>query len=343
MKCIFSIVIICSASLLISVYAQENKELEIKKEETTFPHQVFTMEGSKPMGKLVLEEVQIQTVYGKLNVPLSEIIRIIPGLKNHGDYLKGVDQLLADLSHSNFKKREQAQDALSSMGPKIKGLLLKRLEKEQDEQVDAELEARIKILLEDVDEIEENDEGFSSKGVLIQDDQIVTTSFVIKGTLSLNSFKFNTKYGMMNFSLKDVKNIVLKKKELPTVIYKTVEVLGTDFHKKNIKNTGIRLKTGNVLTITASGEIELTPWGRDKKSGPEGNASVGNVSGSKFPHGLLVCQIGNGSYMKVAKKLKYTVKESGQLKLGMVMDSSYTRGNYQFPGNYKVKVKVDLK
>ena len=51
-------------------------------------------------------------------------------------------------------------------------------------------------------------------------------------------------------------------------------------------------------------------------------------------------QIGSGSFVGVGNKVRFVAKSSGKLKLGIVMYSSYTRGNYQFPGAYKVKIRV---
>lgn len=307
-----------------------------------YPHQVIMMEGTKAYGKLETEKIKIKTVYGELEVPVKDIVSLVPGLKNHPDYLRRIHQLIDELSHSNFKKREEAQKDLSAIGPEIKKLLEERLKKIDDDEFDAELKTRISNLIEEFDEMDSDgmDEGLES---LIQEDRVITESFVIVGNVLTKSYKFKTKMGNLSFNLTDLKKMILQKKKEGEIISKVITVEGTNFHVKNIKNTNIMVHKGDVIQILASGEITLSPWGNNYKSTPDGNLKAGLLNGTTFKYGMLVCQVRDGPYFPVGSKARIIAPRSGKIKLGIVMFSKYTNGNYKFPGNYRVKVVVQPK
>jgi hypothetical protein len=317
----------------------------VVKKDDPYPHVIYTLKGDRYVGKLLIEEIEMQTAYGPLKVPLSKIQVIIPGLKHQGDYLSRIAKLIDDLSHSNFKKREEAQQALARMGGKIEGILKKRLEKVEDEDFDAELKNRINTLLEEIEEPDDEDVSQDELGDkdLVAEDRVVTESFVILGSLKPSKFSFKKKGGILKFSLSDLKKVLLKKKVVAESRTREFVVEGKNFHDKNPKKTNLHVTKGDEITITATGEVTLTPWGSNYKSSPDGNSQAGTLNGTQLTYGMLVAQVGGEKFFKVGKKLTFTAKKSGKVNLGMVMYSSYTKGNYKFPGSYKVKIVVEPK
>ena len=113
-----------------------------------------------------------------------------------------------------------------------------------------------------------------------------------------------------------------------------------------MKSSGIRVSAGDTISVTASGRIFMTPYGNTSTTGPEGSTRYGNYSvGSKrYNGGALLARIGDsGSYQLVGTRKKWVAKKSGVLKFGVAMNASFSRGNYSFPGNYTLRIKVKPK
>ena len=82
----------------------------------------------------------------------------------------------------------------------------------------------------------------------------------------------------------------------------------------------------------------MSPWGSNSVSGPDGIPQNGMYNG-KIPMGALAGRIGDsGEELLVGSKNTIVAKKSGVLQLGFAMQQNWS--NYQFPGEYKVRVRV---
>ena len=125
---------------------------------------------------------------------------------------------------------------------------------------------------------------------------------------------------------------------------KTITVAGTNLMLRTLKSSGIRLKVGDSVSVTATGSLSITPYGRNARTGPAGSSRYSSytVGGQRFYSGTLVARIGvSGKWIRIGTRAKFTAKRSGHLKFGIAMSSSNSRGNYVFPGGYKVRIKVE--
>ena len=99
---------------------------------------------------------------------------------------------------------------------------------------------------------------------------------------------------------------------------------------------------GDRLSLRASGQIGMTPWGGNRMSGPGGNAGTYGWydQASSFPTGALGGRIGStGKFFLVGERKSMVATRSGMLYLAVAIPQSYTNNN--FPGQFKVIVHVE--
>jgi len=95
------------------------------------------------------------------------------------------------------------------------------------------------------------------------------------------------------------------------------------------------------VSISADGQIVMTPWGSEMVSTPEGGDNFGAYM-PQIPGGALVAKIGDsGTVFKLGSKHTFVADRSGVLQLAVAMQAQYARNNYQFPGKYDVKIRVE--
>ena len=101
-----------------------------------------------------------------------------------------------------------------------------------------------------------------------------------------------------------------------------------------------RRKTGWPSLPVPSGSVVMSPWGSEQSSGPEGGANFGQYKPG-INGGALVMRYGqNGTEELVGRSKKFTATKSATLFFFMAMQPNFAGGGYQFPGSYKVKVKI---
>src|SRR5262249_10174376 len=101
--------------------------------------------------------------------------------------------------------------------------------------------------------------------------------------------------------------------------------------------TGLRINKGDQIFVTASGSINMTPWG-DTSSDPEGSQNFGTMQPGNIPGGALIARVGTNAPFKIGDKHNFTADRTGILDFGIAMQGNYS-GN-QFPGEYQVKIRV---
>ena len=181
------------------------------------------------------------------------------------------------------------------------------------------------------------EENFSDKDVVSID-----FDYNMGGTFNLKSVDLKTEYGDLNVP-KD------KIKQMEISVYD--ELAGDKNFKlpanKNISgntdggwlNTGIKIKAGHKLNMTASGEVVLQSLSGNKYN-PDGaaNAASGTDYTSTYPtYGNLVYKIGDtGETVKAGSKYSGVAKESGTLYLA-IYETVYNATN---TGSYNVKISI---
>lgn len=297
------------------------------------PLRVTLMDGSIVAGKLSTPDLTIVTRFGTLKVPVDSIRSFAPGLKSHPDFDKKLASLINDLSAEGFADREKAQEQLLALGLPIKGELEKQLKT-----AEAEKEMRLSRILEDFESASEDASSETAALAWIPEDVIVTDGFTVVGRISTDSFTVASPYGTLQLKLADVREARRAGVE-PEEIRKTVTVPGSSVGNHVFVASGIRLARGDQVSITATGQIQMTPFGGNMHSGPDGGNNFGQMQPENIPGGTLIGRVGkNGDIFKTGSKHSFTAAQPGVLEFGIAMNGDFA-GN-AFPGEYTVKVKI---
>jgi hypothetical protein len=301
-------------------------------------------DGSVVGGKLVLDNLTIDTEFGQLSIPVQKVRNFTPGLESNPDLDKQISDLVEALGGADFKARETAQRTLLGMGVPIRAELQRR----EAGDTNAERVRRIREILTKLNEMaEEVDETAdpNARRAWVRGDTVETEDFTVVGKIVQQSFTMESKYGTLSVRIGDIK---AARRELGIVeeqeIRKKLSVEGQYIAQTQFKDSKIRVQRGDKITISADGKIVMSPWGSASVTGPEGssNYGTGSVGGQSFPGGTLVGRIGNsGKVFKVGSKVTHTADGDGMLMFGVVVHNSYARRGYTFPGNYDLTIKVE--
>ena len=297
------------------------------------------MDGSVISGKLEVKEIEVSTKFGKLTVPVSSIRSFKPGLDSYPDLKEEVEGLIERLGSEDYAERETARKTLARMGSKVEAELKRHVEDENAERV-----RQIKAILEELATVEEfsEEEEETSSQAWSRLDTVVTTDFTIVGNISPKSFKVTSQYGPLDIQLAHIRSAE-RDSGAKVAIRKSLSVPGQNLAQLAFKNSGIRLQRGDRVSVTAEGSIIMTPWGNTTSSTPDGGQNFG-IYQDQIWGGSLVARIGDsGKVFKVGSKNTFEADRAGTLQFAIAMQHDYGQGNYQFPGEYKLKIKVDPK
>jgi hypothetical protein len=295
---------------------------------------IHLMDGSTIAGKLSLDSIEVTTAYGTLSVPVTAIKSFTPGLVSHPEEAEDIARLIEELAGPNYNQREAAQKALVKLGPSVRGELARYAD-----DADAERRSRIKTILEEFDDIEEEAaESGAATEVLVSQDTVVTAEFTIVGRIVPQSFAIESQYGTLSVELGDIRR---GEREAPRQdIARTVRVGGSNIASLSMLNSSVRIERGDRVVIAAEGTLTMTPWGNEAQSTPDGAPNFGWFQPGQIPNGALVYRIGpSGQILKAGSRLTFTAERAGTLHLGIGMDGNFAKNN--FPGEYRVKVRVE--
>jgi len=278
-------------------------------------------DGTVVMGDVDIDYLKVETEFGKLQVPISNIINFRPGLDSFPQLTEKIDTLVQQLDDRDFQKREQAHRELVQMGPSIRNV---KIREEIDEMIESEVDW------------EADGQSFEE---LVQGDTIQTGDFTIVGKILQPEFTLASKYGQLTISLSDIQAADRTWMQTTQTVSKTVNVAGNSFFQTTPVSTKIRVKKGDRIKIRASGTVQWATWGNISSS-PTGITNQGNWS--NFNCGTLIARIGTGTdYLKVGERGDFVAKTNGVLQLGIAMRDNYAQqNNYQWPGKYKAKITV---
>ncbi|ADB17246.1 hypothetical protein Psta_2577 [Pirellula staleyi DSM 6068] len=309
------------------------------------PRQVrlHLLDGSILTGDLSVEEITVETTFGKLVVPINKIRSFTPGLDSYPEQIKKIETLVEQLGGDDYQSREAAHKELSAMGIGVQNEIVRFVASDN-----AEIKRHIGEILKEIEEQAEESEDLDEGGEgaaqpWIRLDTVVTTDFTVTGKVSPQNFELASKYGPLKVSLADVKRGE-RDSGLKESFRRSLSVPGENLAQRTFKSTGIRVQAGDKISIKADGTIVMSPWGTNSMSTPDGGPNYGWYIPNQIPGGCLVAKIGDkGTVFKVGRSLNFTAKSSGLLQLAVGMQGDYAGEGYQFPGEYRVKLRVDPK
>ena len=316
------IAVVCAAvGIGASIRAVAETPTLKRGEEITFAMR----DGTLFRGKIDVKTFEVDTLYGKLAVPATDVIRIRIGKNSNRDLKDRIDKLVADLANKDFRIREEAQKELAKLGKMAYAEL-----DAASHSTDSEVRERASTLLADIT-LEEEEE------LQPADDEVVTPAFVIRGTIKLDALSVVTKFGTLRVDKKDLLTLTLAE---PEFAVKAMTLSGRNTTQSQWLDTGIRVKKGDHLILSASGSINWINFGQSSEPGGNSNWGTWRTLGSQpIYNGALVGKIGaGGAFFFVGEK--YNEKASGDGMLFLAIAANW--GGQQMPssGEYKVKIEV---
>lgn len=294
-------------------------------------------DGSIVMGDVSIDSIHVETRFGKLEVPIANILEFRPGLSSVPAIDQQIVAYVEKLGDREFQVRESARQSLAAMGPMIRN----RLRQFADEG-SAERKKHLATLLDEfAQQVEDGSEdGESIEPPIEIEDTITTGEFTIVGKIVEKQYQLSTQYGQLNLDLQHIKRADRVWNRTESGVRKTVDVAGDQFFQKTPLSTRILVKAGDRVSIRASGSVAWVSWG-NVSSGPDGTNQQGEWNGAQC--GTLMARVGkSGEYIKIGSKGDFVAKSGGELFLGIAMqDHLATQEGYQWGGKYRAKIVVE--
>jgi hypothetical protein len=314
-------------------------EVEPSEKPSIGPREIrfILWDGSVVRGNVGYSAIHVQTKFGRLEVPVENIVTLRPGMESLPDIQKQIQENVEKLGDKEFKIREKAKLELIGMGIQILEVV-----KTANDGGSAERKKNLQAVLEAIVEMnsDASEVNPSDTGPLIGEDSITTPTFTIVGRIEEKEFELTTQYGILRVQLADIKSADRSWSISADAIEKKLDVSATAFFQRTPATTKIRVNPGDKITIKAEGRTNWASWG-DVTSGPDGIGTHGSWNG--FNCGKLVARIGkSGEYVGVGVKNTFVAKTGGELFLGIAMQDNFANQNgYQWNGEYKVTVRVE--
>jgi len=305
--------------------AQKKESKEAKaaaKKKDPEPPMFRLRDGTRLAGTPELKALNIVTAYGKLTVPIAEVVRVRFAAARDTGIAGRVAELVRELSSEEFDKREEAMTALRDIGVPALEALRKAAESE-----DEEVKSRAEKLVSEIEElVDDSDSEESQLGSIAGDeDEVVALKFTLRGRVEEQTFALTTRYGALSLSRNDIVSVVFQEGSTTKL---TFQVPGTTFAAANKwVDTKITLTQGERLRITASGQLNLENYGQT--TGPEGTTNVSGNQLETHPTGSLVGKIGNGKAFLIGAEYEGSANGSGNLQLGVSLQQGQVNGQYQ--------------
>ncbi|HVK16862.1 MAG TPA: hypothetical protein VM533_07925 [Fimbriiglobus sp.] len=277
----------------------------------------------------------VSTKYGKLTVPLAEVVRLEVGFRFPEGVEAQVEQAVGALGAPAFREREDAEKALFKLA-EYAVPALRRAAKHTDPEVSRRAGSLLKRLTDKLPE---------EKMALKDFDLVETTEATVRGRVETLTVKVkNRVLGETALKLADLRSL---RSTAAVGNEFTVEARYARQNDPNWHDTGLDVTNDQPLEITADGSVDLAPQNPGQYiSGPGGNPNNGNTmfrmpngGGIQAVPGALYARIGpNGSPFLVGTSHKSNrPSASGRLYLKI---GPTNWGGVDPTGGYKVKVRV---
>jgi hypothetical protein len=294
------------------------------------PPTFLLRDGTRISGFPNLDRVTLETHYGRLVVPVADLVRVRFVLDADPTLDNRIREEIARLANEEFETREKAMAALQEIGLPALGLLKEAL-KSEDEEVKARAQTLIGQIEEKSDDDVVDEESDDTTPLRGEEDEVVTLKFTAKGRVAERRFEVKSQYGPLAIDRKDILSIVFQDAS-PSLVEVTVEGRHSA-PSNNWMQTRIGVEKDKPLSIQAAGEIQLQNYGQN--CGPEGSTGIGGHHFQSFPVGALVARVGKGGKpFLVGRKFKGKADASGKLMFAVAY-----RGNVT--GSFQVKVQVE--
>ena len=304
-------------------------------------------DGNLVSGTSKMGSVSLTTAYGKLEIPIKNVSSLDLGVTTDKETSDKVINLVKQIGNSSEQMRKSAYDELVKMDikavPAIQNFIYSQ-KYEASTYTDYTAESALSELESKFD----IDDNISTNDIVAIDNE-----YTMGGTYTFDKIDLKTEYGVLSIPKEKIKHIDVLYTGSSESGEMSFKLLGSKHISSNTNGgwlkTGIMIKIGQKLNITASGEITFASLSGSKYK-PDGTISGSTAaaitdydgdygSGSTYPtYGNVVYKIGEASTQTLRAGAKYT---GNALSSGMLYLSVYeTVYNATNSGSYTVKVSV---
>lgn len=310
------------------------------KKENPGEVEILFANGSLVRLTLVQEKIEVNTLYGKLSVPLKDIRRIEFGVHVPEGVDKKVEAAIKLLGSADFKERDGAMRDLVSFGAYAYPALLQAAKSSELEvakrATDAVTRIRAKVPAKDLR--------------VGEDDRIVTGVFTIVGRIVTPTIKAQTEYfGEAQLSLSQLRHlrVLVESRDTDVTIDAAKYASANQWLATNVIVDG-----SSILTISAAGQVDLRPqFPGNYVCGPQGySRTVAAVAGAavfgkkaaggpaaRIYPGVLLGRIGeNGDVFVIGERFEGSLERDGKLYLHINPSQYDTTSS----GTYQVRIST---
>ncbi len=303
-----------------TAYAQESTQPSIAE--------VRFGDGSVVKMTLLQETIEVQTKYGKLQIPVNEIRRVEFGLhvppEANAEIAKSIKRLASDV----HKERDLASKDLVQAGH-FAFLSLQKASKSGDQEVSSRAVYIMKQISEQVS---------PDLLKLREEDVIHTTEFPVIGKITSQTLRAHSPhFGDVSLKLSELRTMHVRSRG-----GKAELVVDASKHGSALDqwlDTGITIDTGQRMVITSEGQVDLWPQSPGQHTAfPKGYNTAGK--GGQFMAGALIGRVGeNGKSFYIGDSFNGTTNEEGRFFL-QIIPSPWNNAS---TGNYRVRIATDHK
>jgi len=281
---------------------------------------LYLEDGSVLNARLVTPAIAIDTPYGPLSVPCTEIRSILFGTRLGPLDTKDLAAAIRNLGSTVHKEREIAQRKITAMGRRA----LPALEAAQ-RSGDAELSTRVSDLLRKIAD--------GDSRPIIPEDTITAHKMDLRGVVRTETLLVQSPIlGEKTLQLADIVRITCYS---PRSVSIKLDAAKCGGQNETWFDTGICVDAESTLTITASGTIDIWPQAIGQYlTTPKGYNTAGK--GGSFMAGALVAKIGDGAPFYVGEKHLGRAGREGTLQL-LIVGSPWNNASAGF---YDVEVSA---
>lgn len=313
------------ACLVLQVQAQEVVELS-----------VHLKNGDILTGKSELRSILFKTDFGQLNLPIDQINSIEVGLKDSRFDKGNLLSLLDKVDHGSLKEKDSAFDEILNMDegaiPFIKAYISSGSVVSSDNS-DLNVQTLYEVMLAKYK---------VSRNYSLYDIATYNNEFRVEGSYDFTQLTIDTDYGIIRIDRNDIARIDVKLVNKGISNKNSFKLFASQHIAANKEegwlNTGILVKKGEKISITASGQIILASLNGNTYT-PDGgvNGTLGIQEG-KASYGQVEYKISSaGMPVKVGDNYTGYAAQTGIIYLS-IYESVYNPAN---AGYYTVNVKID--
>jgi hypothetical protein len=283
-------------------------------------------DGSIVRMTLLQENLEVQTKYGKLTIPLQEVRRVEFGLHVPPDVNTQITQSIKRLASDVYKERDIASKDLVQVGH-FAFPSLQRASRSSDQEVAYRAVSVIKQISERV----------NPDLLKLRDEDVITTAeFTVIGKITSQSIKANSPhFGDVSLKLSELRTMHLRQHggKLDLIVDAAKHGSALD----QWCDTGIAVDAGQRILVTSDGNVDLWPQGPGQYlAAPKGYNTAGK--GGQFMAGALVAKIGeNGKAFYVGDRYEGSAAEEGRLYL-LIVPSPWNNAS---AGQFRVRIQTD--